>query len=535
MSHRLDYQYLVVCQVLLRFHLDRQVAAAAFQMRHMARHQTPVEIRITEADRRAAARILAMVTERQARDRLVCIEIGRAIYDHLEKKNLPHGATKHYARAVWERDWDRLQRYQKLYVQAPRLAEADEVAARYPDVDPYRGYDYEPDRSLNLLTWAAKTLAAESSVNENSRKRITADNAFETDDWRSVLIGQCQVKLCGLPDRYYQAGITSIPYHGLREYGDLEGEIGREPTVEQWAARLTQDVFREFKRVLRDDGILFIVCGDRMARGKTKAEPPNDWQTHGRPATEGDHLKPGNRMDLPGRLARAMQNNGWVWRSEIIWEKTGLTSHGDKAPQPTHERILMFTKSMRYDFHQDAVQEHTDYGSTRPGMKGRRSGGQRIAKMLKDLGSVWRIPQHTQPHGGVAPFPLELVRRLMLYATEEGERVLDPFMGTGTTGVVAKMLHRRFTGIELNPEYADYALQRIAATPEYPPASWQPGIATSEVDLLKEQLAHVTQQRNALYEVVQPLAEFADAWIAEIPFLWSTKHTVAHWGGDAAD
>jgi DNA modification methylase len=288
----------------------------------------------------------------------------------------------------------------------------------------------------------------------------------------------------------------------------LPGEIGHEPTVDDWVAVLVQDVFRQVKRLLDDRGILFVIVGDRMARGKSEAKPPDDWHKDKMPAHADDDLPPGNLMDLPGRLARGMQRDGWVWRREIIWAKPDLTSHEKNAPQITHERVLMFTKSMKYDFNQKAVQEQTDYGSVRPGVKGRHQGGIRRQKASKDLGTVWRIPHHTRPHRGVAPSPVELVRRLIRYATEEGDHVIDCFMGTGTTGIVAKMLHRRFTGIELNPEFAKYAFERVEATADHPPASWNTLIVPSETDLLKKRLALVTHQHDALHEMARIMAEW---------------------------
>jgi site-specific DNA-methyltransferase (cytosine-N4-specific) len=448
------------------------------------------DLRITEQDRHDAARITALWTAKHKRDRKTCMAIGREVYQHLERKNLPRGETNRYARAVFNRAWHSLQRCQKLFIMEPELADADELAEQHPEwINPY---EYEPDKSLNLLKWAAEK-RLESGPTLQGLEPIIAPET----DWLSVLVGDCRVKLCGLPEKLFQACIFSPPYHGLREYSGLEAEIGLEPKVEDWVFTLVRDVCREIKRKMRDDGVMCIIIGDRVARRKQEAESPkHGWCKDKRPATHGDDLAHGNLKDLPGRLARALQNDGWMWRSEIIWEKSGHTSHGDKRPQPVHDKVLLFSKSMRYYYNQDAVREAAVI-ATRPGPRRRQHGATWRQEDLKDLGTVWRIPQHTGKHDGMVPSPLELVRRLMLCTTKEGDCVLDPFMGTGTTGVVSKLLHRKFTGIELNPAFAENAIRRIQQT-DQPPVSWNSPVVASEVDLLKEQLAHVTLQRDAL-------------------------------------
>jgi DNA modification methylase len=432
---------------------------------------------LTEADRRAARRICGMVAERQARDRLVCIEIGRAISDHLEQKNLPHGVTGRFALAMFGNAWGTLRPYLRLYQQKADLADADDLVAKHAP-DWVHEYPHEPDRSLKALRWTKEFRKKEGFEIGNTSGIPIEINANGTDQW-TVLTGQSQVLLCGQPDKKFKLCIYSPPQHQMRDYGNLPGEIGNESTVEQWLARMVQDIGRQIHRVLDDRGVMIIVCGDRVARGKTKAEGPNDWRKDKMPAYDGDDLPAGNNMDLPGRLARALQLDGWMWRSDISWAKTGQTSHGDKRPQPNHDRILMFAKSMRYDFDQKAVQEPTVDRSGRTGAKGHHQGRIRIPKLWKGLGSVWPIAPHTRPHGGRVPFPLELVRRWTMYVTKEGDYVLDPFSGTGTTGVAAKMLGRRFVGMELNPEFADYSRKRIAEAPDHPLAHWNaPQITT---------------------------------------------------------
>jgi hypothetical protein len=177
-------------------------------MRDMAmrRPKPPkADLRITEQDERDAARISAMWVEKQARDRVTCIDIGHQIEVHLERKNLRHGMTDRYARVVFGKAWETLRPCLRLCQRAPYLKDAEDVAERYPEW--VNGYVHEPQRSINLLNWAAEVRKKERLESENSRAGPRENNAINTDRL-TLLVGDCRVRLCGLPDSKYKALIA---------------------------------------------------------------------------------------------------------------------------------------------------------------------------------------------------------------------------------------------------------------------------------------------------------------------------------------
>ena len=429
----------------------------------------PLNPRQPVPDRDEAERVTikTMIANRSKRDQADCIRIGKLVFDHFVRINLPPRETQRYTREHFGTDWDYLKRFQNLFVYETKLREAEKLQAERGWINDFPD---EPGRSNNLLTWYGRTLQREGSGAQSSHNPNLGSKVDETD-WLRILTGDCRILLHGLPDNSFQACITSPPYWLQRDYG-IADQIGLEDTIGQYIRVLVIDTFRQVKRVLRDDGILWVVMGDRVARGAHKGEPPPlGWAKHGRPGHPADELPVGNLLDMPGRFARAMQNDNWVYRSELIWEKAGRSSHGSKRPQTTHEKIMMFTKSMDYRFYQTAVQQPGTESSGRPGAKARRQGRMKRHQPTIDLGSVWCIAAETNWRLAVnsetkvmSPFPREIVRRCLLYSTVRGDRVLDPFGGTGTTGVVARMFGRRSTLIELNPDFARNAEERITAT-----------------------------------------------------------------------
>jgi site-specific DNA-methyltransferase (cytosine-N4-specific) len=262
----------------------------------------------------------------------------------------------------------------------------------------------------------------------------------------TVWVGDNRDIMPRLKDKEYQACITSVPYHGLKMYGAHAHEIGREATLAKWQQHLRQ-VFQGVERLVVDNGVVFAVIGDRIA-GARSAEGPRRWSKDARPARAKDNSPTGSLVGLDYRLRAALEAEGWMYRSEIIWEKSGQTSRSETRPQVTHEKILMFVKNMNYRYYQKAVQELATDGTGR----------------TKDLGSVWPIAQETQVRDGIAAFPLTLATIMVLLSTKPGDHVLDCFSGTGTTGVAAKMAGRRYTGIELYPDIAAKSIVRIQKT-----------------------------------------------------------------------
>lgn len=248
-----------------------------------------------------------------------------------------------------------------------------------------------------------------------------------------------------LPSQAVQCVVTSPPYWGLRDYG-IEGQIGLEETLPQFINRLVA-VFAEVRRVLKDNGVLWLNIGDgytsgnRGYRAPDKKNPARAMSV--RPDTP-EGLKPKDLLGIPWRLAFALQEDGWYLRSDVVWHKPNAMPESVKdRPSRCHEYLFMFSKSERYYYNHQAIMEPAANGARR----NRRS--------------VWSIPTQATDHAHYAVFPPALVEPCILSATRPGDFVLDPFFGSGTVGLVCQRYDRRFVGIELNPEYANLAVQRL--------------------------------------------------------------------------
>ena len=271
-------------------------------------------------------------------------------------------------------------------------------------------------------------------------QKVGKPEAFRLEE--SILFeGDALTVLQRLPSASVQCIVTSPPYWGLRDY-NISDQIGLELTLPQFINRL-RAVFAEARRVLKDDGILWINIGDgytsgnRGWRAPDKKNPARAMSV--RPDTP-DGLKPKDLMGIPWRLAFALQDDGWYLRADIVWNKPNVMPESVKdRPTRSHEYVFMFTKGERYFYDRDAVKE----------LNGR------------NCRSVWNI--HTQAFAGAhfATFPPKLVEPCVKASTRPGDFVLDPFFGSGTVGQVALDLNRHYVGIELNPEYVAIAAQRI--------------------------------------------------------------------------
>lgn len=308
-----------------------------------------------------------------------------------------------------------------------------------------------------------------------------------------ILIGDCRDRLRDMPDASVHCVVTSPPYFGLRDYGH-EGQIGLEPTPDDYVERLV-DVFREVRRVLRDDGTLWLNLGDsyfsttKGTGGKNsstlKAKRDENGTVIGKSIITYDPirispgetgLKPKDLIGIPWRVALALQTDGWYLRQDIIWHKPNPMPESvrDRCTK-AHEYIFLLTKSPRYYFDQEAIKEDSKTNDSRrpytskgaKDLDGRaewKSGQQRDSGDFtkRNKRSVWTVT--TKPFRGAhfAAFPPDLIEPCILAGCPEGGTVLDPFFGSGTTGLVADELGRDCIGIELNPEYAEMARRRIA-------------------------------------------------------------------------
>ena len=267
--------------------------------------------------------------------------------------------------------------------------------------------------------------------------------------------------------------------------GAWRGSLGLEPSPELYVQHMVE-VFREVRRVMRDDATLWLNLGDSYAsNGGFRDYGSYDGAT-GRASTGGARPAPGNGLKpkdlcgIPWRLAFALQADGWWLRSDIIWHKTNPMPESVRdRPTKAHEYLFLLSKSKRYHYDADAVREPAKpehagryksamyVGDKESSGAGRPNGAPNTAGMKEYTGkrnrrSVWRLP--TQPFKGAhfATFPEALVEPCIKAGCPEGGTVLDPFGGSGTVGVVATRLGRDFILCELNPEYVGLAAERLA-------------------------------------------------------------------------
>lgn len=279
----------------------------------------------------------------------------------------------------------------------------------------------------------------------------------------TLYLGDALTVLRGLPTGSVRCAVTSPPYWGLRDYG-IDGQLGLTETLPRFIARLTA-VFAEARRVLSDDGTLWLNIGDgytsgnRGWRAPDKKNPARAMDV--RPDTP-DGLKPKDLLGVPWRLAFALQADGWYLRSDVVWEKPNAMPESVKdRPARAHEYLFMLTKSERYYHDWQAMREPADHG----GHRNRRS--------------VWHINTRPFPGAHFATFPPDLIRPCILGSSAPGDFVLDPFFGAGTVGLVCQQERRRYLGIEINPEYLALAAVRLAeAAPE--PAAAAAGSTLTE-------------------------------------------------------
>lgn len=265
---------------------------------------------------------------------------------------------------------------------------------------------------------------------------------FAEDSDKSALIcGDTETVLSRLPGSTFQSCVTSPPYWSLRDY-NIPEQIGLEDSVFAYIAHLAR-VFSQVRRVLKDDGTLWLNIGDsytsggRTWRASDKKNPVRAMNV--RPPTP-QGLKPKDLIGVPWLLAFALQKEGWYLRADIIWNKPNCQPESVKdRPTRSHEYIFLFSKSERYRYDPAAVR----------GPNGR------------NVRTVWDI--HTRPYAEAhfATFPPALVEPCIKLGSSPQELILDPFIGSGTTGLVSLNLNRRFVGIELNPSYLQIAENRL--------------------------------------------------------------------------
>lgn len=272
-----------------------------------------------------------------------------------------------------------------------------------------------------------------------------------------ILTGDCRTLLATLPEKSVQCVVTSPPYLGLRNYQHSD-QIGQEPDVNAYVAAMVE-VFGHVRRVLRDDGTVWLNLGDTMRNKQL--------------------------LMVPSRVALALQADGWVVRSEIVWHKPcPLPESVTDRPTSAHERVFLLSKARKYFYDINAVRQPLgprslarlkkpefvskgrrgeDRGKWDSGLRSGANLGDAINPEGSNLRNVWTVRQSHFKGAHFATMPEDVVSLCLRAGSRPGDMVLDPFGGAGTTGLVASRLGRDATLIELNPDYAAMARERIDA------------------------------------------------------------------------
>ena len=297
-----------------------------------------------------------------------------------------------------------------------------------------------------------------------------------------IITGNAIEVLKELPDCSADCCITSPPYLGLRDYG-VSGQLGLENSVEAYINRLT-DIFREVRRVLKNDGTLWLNVGDSYVSSNS----------------EYSNCKRKDLIGVPWLLAFALRNDGWYLRQDIIWEKPNAMPESVKDRcTKSHEYIFLFSKQSKYYFDYEVIKEPAvgfnnivpagSKGTLRPNSRLRKGnsrtfrgggvytkgqsfnnsaeimreshGNNENMTGLRNKRSVWTVATQGYKEAHFATFPEKLIEPCVLAGSRDGGIILDPFIGSGTTAVVAKKHNRGFIGIELNPDYAEMARRRL--------------------------------------------------------------------------
>ena len=314
--------------------------------------------------------------------------------------------------------------------------------------------------------------------------------AFLKENENRIICGDALETLKNFPDESINCCITSPPYYGLRDYHKKE-QIGREKTVEEYLDRLI-NVFREVRRVLKKDGTCFIVIGDSYAGTSSKKEQRDPKYPKGRngqnPSITQKVLgyKSKDLMGIPWRLAFALREDGWYLRSDIIWHKENAMPEACKdRPTRSYEHIFLLSKSPRYYYDYDSLAEPMKEVSKKRYVRGRskenkylnENSGAKIQKINEARGygqykgdnipqfrnkrDIWTINTTSFRGNHYAAFPPKLAEICMITGCPKGGIILDPFIGSGTVGLIALLHNRKYIGIELNEEYVNLTKKRI--------------------------------------------------------------------------
>ena len=295
-----------------------------------------------------------------------------------------------------------------------------------------------------------------------------------------ILFGDCRDTLKEFDEKARMC-VTSPPYYGLRNYGGEDCQIGLEESPEEYIQKLVE-VFREVRKNLTEDGTLWLNIGDsyynyRPGKGQalnkqsvsnTKQDLPDKCARRGN-KLEG--LKEKDLIGIPWMLAFALRADGWYLRQDIIWHKPNPMPESvrDRCTK-AHEYIFLLSKNKKYFYDNEAIKEPAKDWGTRDRTNGKyHNEGSGLAPhsgltksySTKNKRSVWSVTKKPYKGAHFAVFPPDLIEPCILAGSEKGDTILDPFMGSGTTAMVAKKLGRHYLGCELHENYGNLIEERV--------------------------------------------------------------------------
>lgn len=317
---------------------------------------------------------------------------------------------------------------------------------------------------------------------------------YFTDEQATLYLGDALTALQSLPDASINCCVTSPPYFGLRDYGN-PGQYGLEASPAEYVERM-RVLFAEVRRVLANDGTLWLNIGDSYVgnpnsgsaslnrkSGDGKHSAGAAVRVEGLPI-KGGGLPPKSLLGIPWRVAFALQDDGWTLRNDIIWAKpNGMPESVTDRLSTKHEHLFLFAKSRRYWFDLDPIREEAATAdrdgprrSYAHGSASSMNGGEHqvmsgpfaelpLNPKGRNPGDVWTIPTQPFTEAHFAVFPVEIPRRAIAAGCKPGGVVLDPFSGSGTTGLAAAELGRRYVGIDLNRDYLELSLRTRLSQP----------------------------------------------------------------------
>ena len=270
----------------------------------------------------------------------------------------------------------------------------------------------------------------------------------------TILYGDCRKTLGAFLPNSAQMCVTSPPYYGLRDYGGQDNQIGLEQSPEEYVNQLVE-VFSGVRDCLADDGTLWVNIGDGYYNYKSgtgeyakqsfaKGRQDLPYKTPKR-ANKLEGYKDKDLIGAPWMFAFAMRADGWWLRQDIVWSKPNPMPESvrDRCTK-SHEYLFLLSKNQNYYFDVDVIKEPT-----------------------RRKRSVWNINTKPYKNAHFAVYPPELIEPCIKAGSEVGDIILDPFMGSGTTAMVAKMLDRYYIGCELHEDYGHLIHERVPINVSY--------------------------------------------------------------------